>query len=523
MRMMCAIRCLLAVCTVLPYVVKAQSKLSINNVYSAKLRNSGPIIANNEVKGYFLFYQSDKIDRKTNEYTLQILDENVNKVKDIKFTDDKNTNLLEAAFNGTDIMFEFFNAKDKLLDFRVYGLDGKQKYSYSQELSKRTINYMQQKGDYSNDDAENNTLFGAEGKGFISLIPIRDGRQYTYQVSGYKTDKKGQWTFEPDEDNKFSSPLFLGSTDSIAVFEVIKKEGTFSGKIQSWLLGINLTNGKKTFEFETNSKDKYAFFPMNVTQLAGTGNFALSGPYFDADARVLKDKSQGMGIWVMDSKGKLLNSKYSSWEGDLAKYLPVNDKGKIDEVGYMYIHKVVQTSDGNIFAVAEGYKQQVSALGTGLKVLGAMAGGGGGVSAVKLKITDMVMLQYDSTFKLKNAKVYDKNNNNVEMPGGSEFMGPQTMALYASAIGAFDYSFTEKSSDMSTFEVGYTDYVREDGYKGGTFNTISYYNGKFTTDRINLKSAAKYVAVFPGKTGSVMIMEYYKKDKRLDVRLEKVN
>jgi hypothetical protein len=119
--------------------------------------------------------------------------------------------------------------------------------------------------------------------------------------------------------------------------------------------------------------------------------------------------------------------------------------------------------------------------------------------------------------------VYEKNNNNVEMPAGSDLMGPQTMALYANATGAFDYSFTERSNDMSTFEVGYTDYVREDGYKGGTFNTISYYNGQMTTDRINLKSSAKYVAVFPGKTGSVMVMEYYKKDKRLDLRLEKIN
>lgn len=503
----------------------AAQKLNIENVYAAKLKNSGPIISNNEVKGYFLFYQSDKIDRHTNEYTLQILDENINKVKDIKFTDDKNTNLLEAAFNGSDIMFEFFNKTDGMLDFRVYGLDGKQKYSYSKELSKRSLKYMQQqKGLYGDDEgADNSTLFGAEGKAFISLIPERDGGKYTYEVSGYKTDKKGQWTFMPDDDGKYASAIYLGATDSVAVFEVVKKEGSLSGRMQSWILGVNIANGKRLFEFETNSKDKYSFFPMNISQLKSDGNFALIGPYFDADARVLKDKSLGMGVWVMNNKGKLVGSRYSSWEGDLAKYLPVNDKGKIDEIGYMYIHKVVQTSDGKSFAIAEGYKQQVSALGTGMKVLGALAGSTGGVSVIKMKITSLVLLQYDSTLKVINAKVYDKNNNNIEMPSGAEMMGPQTMALYAKSLGAFDYSFTEKSADMSTFEVGYTDYVREDGYKGGTFNTITYYDGKLTTDRINLKSSAKYVRVLPGKTGTVMIMEYYKKDKRLELRMEKIN
>jgi hypothetical protein len=57
-----------------------QSKFSIENIKSVYLRNSGSIIANEEIKGYFLFYQSDKVDKKNNEYTLQILDENVNKV-----------------------------------------------------------------------------------------------------------------------------------------------------------------------------------------------------------------------------------------------------------------------------------------------------------------------------------------------------------------------------------------------------------------------------------------------------------
>lgn len=44
----------------------AQGKLSIDNVYSVTLRNSGEIVEGNQVKGYYLFYQSDKVDKKTN-------------------------------------------------------------------------------------------------------------------------------------------------------------------------------------------------------------------------------------------------------------------------------------------------------------------------------------------------------------------------------------------------------------------------------------------------------------------------
>src|SRR3954469_1083602 len=91
----------------------AQNKLSIDKVYSTYLRNSGTIMENNQIKGYFFLYQSDKIDKHTNEYTLQILDQNLNKVRNIKFEDGKQLNLLEAAYNGNSLSFLFKNADTK--------------------------------------------------------------------------------------------------------------------------------------------------------------------------------------------------------------------------------------------------------------------------------------------------------------------------------------------------------------------------------------------------------------------------
>ena len=44
--------------------LKAQ-KLSIENVHKVHLRNSDAIKEGSEVKGYYFFYVSDKIDRKT--------------------------------------------------------------------------------------------------------------------------------------------------------------------------------------------------------------------------------------------------------------------------------------------------------------------------------------------------------------------------------------------------------------------------------------------------------------------------
>ena len=109
------------------------------------------------------------------------------------------------------------------------------------------------------------------------------------------------------------------------------------------------------------------------------------------------------------------------------------------------------------------------------------------------------------------------------MQSGAEYSSPHTMAVMAKAWGFFDYDFTQTNKEHTRFSVCYSDYVRDKDFKGKTFNSITYNEGKMTTDKIELTSKAKWLRVFPAKTGSVMIMEYFKKEKRLEMRLEKLN
>jgi hypothetical protein len=501
----------------------AQSKLSIDNIKSYQPRNSGPIIANEEIKGYFTFYQSDKIDKHTNEYTLQIIDENLNKVKDFKFTDSKNIALLESSYNGSDIMFMFYDDDQKMLDYRVYGMDGKQKFDYQRPVDKKTRNYIAETLALNTEETQGKNLFSIEDKGFATAIPIRDGKQYTYEVNFYETDKKKSWTYAPEDADRIAKPQFLGYTDSVVIFEVVKKEKLLSNKMQSWLLGIYLHNGKKAFEFETD-REKYNFLPMNVSTFRNSSKFMVMGPYYDKDDKVIKDKSIGLGVWVMNNQGAITNAKYNSWDGDISKYLKIDARGRVDDLGYIYFHKIIQTEDGKIFAIGEGYKKVASALGIGFKVLQAAAGGyDSRTSATKMKITDMVMMQFNEKFDIQNAQIYDKNSNSIEMAGADFASAPMLAYEIKYVYNGFDYAFSQTDKNHTGFMVGYTDYVRTKDYKGLTFNAISYANNNITTDKINLKTSSSNMKIFPAKTGSVMIMEYFKKDKRLDMHMEKIN
>lgn len=501
----------------------AQSKLSIENVRSAYVRNSGPIVANEEIKGYFVFYQSDKVDRKNNEYTLQILDENLNKVKDVQFVDSKNIQLLESSYNGSDIMFQFFDSDQKMFDYRVYGVDGKQKFSYQRPVDKKTKAYLAEYTQFNTEEAQNKSLYAIPNLGFVASIPVRDGKLYTYEVNFYGTDKKKQWTYNPEDESRVANATYLGNSDSVAVFEVLHREKLMSRKTQSYLLGLYLHNGKKAFEFETD-REKFNFYPMNISTLRGGSSFMLIGPYYDKGDDMMKDKSQGLGVWAMNNQGNILATKYNSWANEISKYLKVDSRGRVEDLGYVYFHRLIQTEDGNIFAVGEGYKKAVSAVGVAATALGALGGGYGGASVMKMKVTDMVMMKFNEKFDIQAADIYEKKANSIELPGGSDFVGAPTLAHMIKYIyDGFDYSFSLTDKAHTSFMVGYTDYVRSKDYKGLTFNAISYANNNTTTDKVELKTTSSRMRIMPAKPGSVMILEYFRKDKRMDMRIEKIN
>lgn len=504
-------------------LLQAQEKLSVDKVYSAYLRNSGSIMENGAIKGYFFLYQSDKIDRNTNEYTLQIMDQNLNKVKDIKFQDAKKISLLEAAYNGNSLSFLFKNADLNTLDMKIYDLDGKLKYAYSRQYDKKTEDLMRRYETMHTDEGTNQNIFDVgKGQGYASVLPVRDGKQRTYQVDYYSSESRRQWTYIPaDDEEKYASAEFLGSTDSLILLEVMKKKSSLSGKVTATLVGINFMTRRKAFEMD-HDMDAYKLVPSSVVPVKGTNHTLVVGSYYDKEANIVKDFSKGLAIYTIDSKGKVLSKTYNSWAEDFAKHLPVSNKGKIDNLGYLYIHKLIPTDNGKYYIVGEGYKRQANAAGIAMTALGALGGVQTNAGVTKIVVTDMVMMEFNAQNKITNATIYDKTNNTAEASTMSDYNSQHAIALYLKMKGSFDYEFTTGDEGNESFSVCYSDWVRSSEYKGQTFNSIRFNGNKFITDKMELKSKASYMRVLPAKAGSIMIMEYFKKDKRLDFRIEKL-
>ncbi|RBL92509.1 DUF6770 family protein [Chitinophaga flava] len=502
--------------------LSAQAKLSVDKVYSAYLRSSGAITDKDQIKGYYYLYQSDKIDRKTNEYTLQILDENLNKGKDIKFEDTKRLSLLESSFNGNTLAFLFKNGEDRTLEMKIYDLDGKLKYTYTRPYTKKTDALMKQYETLHTDEGMNQNVFELGSKGFVSVMPLRDGRDVTYEVDVYSSDKKKMWTYTPEDDKeRFAQAEFLMATDSLIFLEVTKKNRKMSGSGTAHLVCINHETKKKVFDLD-DENDDVTFVPSSILPAKGNGKFIVMGSYFDKEANILKDFSKGLAIYELDASGKVLNKTYNSWNKEIAHYLPTNSKGKIDKIGFLYVHKLIQTPDGKIFVVGEGYKRQADGVGIALTALSVMGRRPGNAGVTKIVITDLVIMEFDKSFKLKGASIYEKRDNTAALGEVADYNSQHALAMLIKMQGYFDYEFTTGNPDDNNFVVCYSDWEKTADYKGKTFNSIRYNGTKFTKDKIELKSKASRMQVLPAKSGSVMIMEYFKKDKRLDFRIEKL-
>lgn len=497
--------------------------LSIDKVRSAYIRTSGPIMENNQIKGYFFMYMSDKVDRKTNEYTLQILDQNLNKVKDIKFEDSKKINLLEAAYNGSSLSFLFKNDDSKTLDFRIFDFDGKLKQSYSRDIDKRTDDLIKQYTTMRTDEGTNQNVFNVGDQGYVSVLPLRDGSQRTYEVNFFSSGERKQWAYTPgEEEERFAQAEYLGSTDSLIILQVMKKRRMMSGDVTSHLVGINFVTKRKAFQIDAEN-DQVKFVPTSISPVPGKSEMIVMGSYFEKDANIVKDFSKGLATYIIGNNGKIKSKTYNTWTEDFAKYLKTNSKGKIEDVGFLFIHKMIQAPNGKLYVVGEGYKRQANAGGIALNALSIMAGGGTSSAGVtKIVVTDMVVMEFNEKYKVTNAVVYDKTDNTAIASNMSDYNSQHALAMLLKMGGSFDYEFTTGESDNSAFNICYNDYERSKDYKGQTFNSIRYNGDKFSTDKIELKTKASSLRVMPAKPGFIMIMEYFRKDKRLDFRLEKL-
>ncbi len=494
--------------------IHAQKK-SFDGVKHIQLKNMGAITKGNDVTGYYMFYKLDKVDRKNNSYALDILDQNLEVVKSTKIVDSKYLALLEGAYNGDAIILKFYESKEKLLQHRMYGNDGTLIRKKEMELTNKEAQLLFGSVDLNEEASKFADLHAVGSRGFVDYKKVKN-KKFGYQMKFYP-DTKGErsWTKGSSTESKeLEFANFLAANDEIVLSNVVKKKSLMTRDMDFYLLGNDAATGKKLFEKQV-SDSKYEVSVINA-YLEGE-NIRLIGLYYEKGAKEAKAPSLGIITMAMDKKGEISDKRTIAWT-KAQKFLDINKSGKIKDMGHVYFHRFVKGEGGKIYGIAESYKKAASGAGIAIAALGGKA------SLVKMVVKDMLVFEFSPEFDLTNIEVFKKGKSDFGLPPGAGLASSQLLGLYIKALGGFDYQFTQEAEDGSYFIIGYTDYLRVKGEKNKTyFGAISNADGEYSKDEIDLKTKGARTRVFKAKDGHVLIVDYIKKEKRLDMRIEKIN
>tara|TARA_R110002050_G_scaffold94765_3_gene197346 strand:- start:80793 stop:82322 length:1530 start_codon:yes stop_codon:yes gene_type:complete len=508
MKKLLTLACLLMFCIAL----NAQQK-SLNEITSFRLRNSGSMMdKNNDVDGYYFYYQIDKLKKGMREYAIKILDNNLNDIATKSYIDNKNTVLADSKFNNQSLMFAMINTKEeqyKLVTFDRQGNKGEDIIIPVNKKEMKWLGYMLKAGNF-------NMLFPVDNKGFVFNY-IRDNKKIGYGLKYIATDGGSSWDYNsPDEIKEIMSINPIEVNEDVIVALQSSKKSMMSQTIKFKVIVIDIKTGKLLFEKEFDRDNN----PRLITNafLTNDKKVVLLGEYFEKGDNVIKSKSLGLFAQINDFTGNVLSDNKVSWENKINKMMPVESDGKNPKRGYVYFHDIIRNQNGSYYCIGEKYRKTASGMG----IAAAALGGGGSIT--QLTITDAVMFEFDSSFDLKDIKVFKKGKSRA--PSLLDVGSPQLNAHALKAFGAFDYQFTQIDKDRDRFYANFIDYERLKGESNKlAFKTIMYDEGKLSEDKIYLQKDSGKIKfrVLPAKLGHIMLLEYNKKEKTLDLHLEKLN
>ncbi|MFN0216773.1 MAG: DUF6770 family protein [Saprospiraceae bacterium] len=492
---------------------------TLENVLTATSRGTGPIISEG-VNGYYSLTELNKKTKGKSDFQLSVFDQNLSPLSSKKFVMTTGTIAQEAAFNGEHLLFKFQNQKEKKYSYKMFDKNAK----IVRSVSKPSYFMDYVAGADNTEATENLHLYPLPGKGFVNYSTKNQKGKMSktrYVIDFFPSDSIATaWQANtPTTSDFFEYADYLGISGNTLLSLVIKRGGLFDKDLEEHILGTDLNTGKKLFEYKLEDP-KHTVSTLNMVADETGNNFTIIGLYYEKDAKSFKDKSLGLFAFTLDANGKVSNRKYVSWAKGVAKFLPMTDKGKVKDVGFIFFHRFLKTSDGNYFGIGEEYHREASGLGIAGAVL---SGGRGGTSVLKAVTGDLYVFEFDKDFDLKAVTAYDKAKSNVSLPPGASTLSVRTIGLYLKSYGGFDYLFTQLSRDKTEFSSGYLDYERTKGNKGWKFGSVNYSEGKLSSDKLALSSEATWFKVYPGKPGYVMVTEYFRKKKLMEFRMEKLN
>ena len=506
--------------------VNAQ-QASVENVLNLRTaKHSGQIIENNKLVGYFIFFTKEKVDKNNTAYEIEMFDDNYNPSSNFEIERPKNSILLEMVYNGSVFMLHFYDSKTGY-EFVTFDRSGDMKGSKSiskDEISKWDLNKVAMNLQSA---TENISIYPNGDKGFIRSTFTKN-KKVGYEIVAYDNEANEVWSYQSNESSDMLEMIEINDISAnYLTATVTKKKNMTTREMSNYLLLLNLSDGSKITEISMGDDATGLRSLLKSFLNESKKNITIVGEYYKPNDDIVKDKSQGLFMQEISLEGEDLGVTNYAWKGDIDQFVSLTDEdGKKERPFYAFFHDVIVSKNGHIFLIGEQFLKQVSAGGIAMQIAAGALGGSTNASAFEMLLGDMIVVEFDEKKNLVDFKKVEKKKTNIILPSGMGIYGSTTLGYYIKSLGAFDYSFTSRNNEKDYYDVIYIDANRKEDDKSAKSDlmvgVISIKAGKVTENRIPISCESKYWWIQPGKPGYISVSEYYRKENKIDMRLEKL-
>ncbi|RWX03760.1 DUF6770 family protein [Flavobacterium cerinum] len=483
------------------------SKLSKGKFYSSDVIKD----EKNNIKGYFILFESDKVAKETVELEYVVLDENLTKVTNGFMTEMKYESWLIDAEKITVGVSLYKNKL--LLELADYanGVSLFQRYRIldvvTNEMSKPfdfikgslRLNpvFDRKNSNMSNNMSENISFYDGVGMMVHSkTLNKKEGRTKRY-LAHYNDDLKEEWKYEYSEveDKKKKILTYLASDEDVIVlfnrYTKNNNEGTYLPEVSTLFLDAKKGTLRKEFQFPELDKFSYRVVDCVITN----DKVYLMGNYAKGNKYASLDDTENIGLYklVFNKKtGELLDKNYFKWESLVGK-LDIKKNGYVRKEGQLYTHNMLLKSDGNIIAVTEAFINK------------------------PIITNNMYFLELDDKFEVKDLFEVTKFRN--------KFPGTNAYSSDIKNYGMFDFiDYQDLGDDEFLFFLNDNEKKSKNRKKSTLYGIVSYSDGKFKRQTLDLKTETSNIKAYNSKKGYLMLVENFdEKNKSTEFRLEKIN
>lgn len=452
-------------------------------------------IDKDEIYGYIIFQIVEKVDRKETSYLANLLDINLNRVAQFKFTDQSYVKIGNVHYNGNSIYFEVFpqsywsgNVDSRKFSYRLY------------DIATNTISPRHQlpvthkklfvRGSYP-----------IPGKGFgiitrnmksrvSEYFAVSNTNQVLYKAHPYGNPKK----------KKAIEHISVGDIkDNLMISINSKYPKPKSKDITSTLHFIDNNTGKisKELSFDDNT---YNISLIDV-QIIDDKVFVF-GDSYEKNKDFPSGKTAGMFKAVLDLEGNILDQKTRIWT-DFQSKIDIKEGGNVRRKGFVYTHNYVYDKKTKHTIVVGEYIR-------------------GSLSSVSVE--DMVFFDFDEDFNLVQVFEVPTTKSQLKLQG-IKFGGSRGYGSILKSYNYFDYRFSNILNEDGGLSFFYfnTEKVRlfSRDYSHGM---VVYNEGTFTLNKLKWEASTwktERLNLLPSKPGYILLSKVNNKQ-ILETRLERL-